>query len=226
VYGPITDTSYNGWNQLSFMYNIPFSPYFQTGYYLPAEDGYVLNGYQYKHANVLDAALHGSFGFFGAIPSNGGTQGQTFSMPYSYTIPATPAGQFRYNPDNMHIVAYVSEFDLTDENKRTVLNSTQTKITSKSEALVSVKELNRNSDFSLYPNPGYGITNILIPENSFKNKVRISVTDILGKEVYKQNTDSRFGLIQLNLMHLQNGTYFIILSDDEKRSAKKLVIAQ
>ncbi|MBP7808586.1 MAG: T9SS type A sorting domain-containing protein [Bacteroidia bacterium] len=225
VYGPIMDTSYNGWNQLSFMYNIPFSPYFQQGYYLSAQDGYLLNAHQYKHQNVLDASLDGSFGVAGVIPSTGGTQGQTFTKAYSYTVPASPAGQFRYTPENMYIVAYVSEYSI-NKNFRSVLNCTQDKLTLKSESLVSVQELNSKAEFILYPNPSFGITNILIPENSFKKQVNISVIDILGKEVYNQNAGMSFGLIQLNLNHLNNGTYFMIVSDGNTRAAKKLVIVK
>ena len=225
VYGPIMDTTYNGWNQLSFMYNLPFSPYFQQGYYLSPQDGYLLNALQYKHQNVLDASLDGAFGLAGVIPSTGGTQGQTYTKAYSYTVPATPAGQFRYTPENMYIVAYVSEYD-TDQNKRTVLNCTQDKLTLKSEALVSVQELKSTSEFILYPNPSYGLTNILIPENSFKKQVNISVIDALGKEVYNQNAGMSFGLIQLNLNHLNNGTYFMVVSDGNTRAAKKLVIVK
>jgi hypothetical protein len=225
IYGPVTDTTYNGWNQLSFMYNIPFSPYFQQGYYLSAQDGYLLNANQYKHMNVLDVALDGAFGVAGTIPSTGGTQGQTFTKTYSYTVPATPPGQFRYIPENMYIVAYVSEFD-ANQNKRTVLNCTQDKMISKNEALVSVNELSFASEFILYPNPSYGITNILIPENSFRKQVNISVTDILGKEVYNQNAGMSFGLIQINLNHLNNGTYFMVLSDGNTKAAKKLVIVK
>ena len=225
VYGPITDTSYNGWNQLSFMYNIPFSPYFQQGYFLSAQNGYLLNAKQYKHMNVLDIALDGSFGAAGIIPNTGGTQGQTYTKAYSYTVPVTPAGQFRYTPENMYIVAYVAA-DSIDKNYRTVLNCTQDKMIAKSEALVSVHELNFTSEFILYPNPSYGITNILIPENSFKKQVNISVLDVLGKEVYNQNTDMRFGLIQINLNHLNNGTYFMMVSDGNTKAIKKLVIVR
>jgi hypothetical protein len=219
------DTSYNGWNQLSFMYNIPFSPYFQSGYYLSSQNGYVLNAQQFKHQNVLDIALDGSFGFAGLIPTTGGTQGQTYTKAYSYTVPVTPPGQFRYIPENMYIVASVSEFD-TDPNKRTVLNCTQDKMISKSEALVSVNELSFSSEFMLYPNPSSGLTHILIPENSFKKQVNVSIIDVIGKEVYNINSYMRFGLLQLNLYHLEAGTYFICLSDGETRSVKKLVITK
>lgn len=225
VYGPVMDTSYNGWNQLSFMYNIPFSSYFQQGYYLPVQNGYVLAAAKYKHQNVLDASLDGAFGTAGLIPATGGTQGQTYNRAYSYTVPATPAGQFRYMHENMYLVAYVSEYNANPD-KCTVLNCTQDKMTSRSESLVSVSELNSKAEFLLYPNPSYGITNILIPENSFRNRVNISVIDILGKEVYNQDAGMSFGLIQMNLNHLENGSYFMMLSDGNTKTVKKLVIVK
>jgi hypothetical protein len=225
VYGPIIDTTYNGWNQLSFMYNVPFSPYFQQGYYISSQNGYLLTSVQYEHQNVLDAALDGAFGFFGAIPSTGGTQGQTYTSVYSYTLPATPPGQFRYIPQNMYIVAAVSEYD-PDPNKRTVLNCTQDKMIAKSESYVGVKELAFSSEFSLFPNPSYGVTNILIPENSFKKQVNISIVDLIGRTVFDQNSNMRFGLIQLNVSSFETGTYFVILTDGETRSVKKLIITK
>jgi hypothetical protein len=207
------------------MYNVPFSPYFQLGYYLSTPDGYILNTNQYKHQNVLDATLDGSFGTPGIIPTTGGTQGQTFTVSYSYTVPPSPTGQFRYMPNNMYIVAYVSEYN-SDQNYRTVLNCTQDKINTRSESMVSVNELKFASQFSLFPNPSYGITNILIPENSFKKQVNISILDVVGKEVYNQNSGMSFGLIQLNLYHLESGTYFIVLSDGNTKATRKLIITK
>ena len=225
VYGPYNDSAYNGWNQLSFMYNIPFSPYFQMGYYYSPLDGYVLNSGQYKHQSVAEVMLDGSFGAAGVIPSTGGTQGQTYTRAYSYTLPATPVNQFRYTADNMYIVAYVAEHN-TDQNIRTVLNCAQSKVTSGSEALVGIKEMHSVSDILLYPNPSYGRTNFLIPENIFSSSVTIRIIDITGREVYSYNTKARFGLINSDLSHLQAGTYFVLMNDGSKQLTKKLTIAR
>jgi hypothetical protein len=225
VYGPYNDTTFNGWNQLSFMYNVPFSPYFQTGYYYSPLDGYVLNAGQYKHQNVAEIMLDGSFGVSGVIPSSGGTQGQTYTRAYSYTLPATPANQFRYTADNMYIVAYVAEHSI-NKNSRTVLNCVQNKVTSKSEALVGIKEHYTASDVVLYPNPAYHSAYVLIPENTFNNPVLITVVDITGREVYREESNVRSGLINIDLMHLQSGTYFVLLNDGRKQLTKKLIITK
>lgn len=224
VFGLGSDTTYNGWNQLSFMYNVPFSPYYQKGYYLASAGGYVLKAYEYKHQNVLDTALDGSFGAAGIIPVNGGTQNQAFGKAYTYTVPLAAGGVFRYNPDNMYIVAFVTEYD-ANKNKRTVLNCFQEKVTSNSE-LVSVKELKSQANFQLYPNPSAGLTHVLIPEGSFRNEVKIKIIDITGKEVYTSSTNMRFGLLQLNLYGLENGSYFIHLSDGESSRTQKLILVK
>ncbi len=229
VYGPSGDATYNGWNQLSFMYNIPWSQYFQQGNFYGPANGYVIDAFRYKHQWVLDASLDGSFGLSGGpIPLTGGTQGQSYTKSYSYTVPAAPvssADTFRYNADNMYIVGYVAEYSI-NKIYRTVLNCAQDKVTSNSE-LITVKELSvENNLFQLYPNPSYGAISILIPEKSFKNAPIIKVIDILGKEVYVQQTDFNFGLLQLNLNHLANGTYYIKLEDGNSSSLKKLIIAK
>lgn len=225
VYGPYNDTTFNGWNQLSFMYNIPFSPYFQMGYYYSPLDGYVLTGGQYTHQNVAEVMLDSSFGTAGIIPATGGTQGQTFTRAYSYTLPATPAGQFRYTADNMYIVAYVAEHSI-NKNFRTVLNCAQSKVTSKSEAMVGIQERVAGGNVLLYPNPANTTSFLLIPENTFRNNVIISVIDMMGREVYHENTNARSGSVPLSLGSFQNGTYFVLLTDGEKKLVKKLVVAK
>ena len=224
VSGVGTDTTYNGWNQLSFMYNTPWSPYYQKGYYLASADGYVLNAMQYKHQSVLDTVLDGTYGASGIIPMTGGTLSQAYTKVYTYTVPVAAAGVFRFNPDNMYIVANVSEFN-ADVNYLKILNCVQDKITANPE-MVSVKELVADAKFTMYPNPSHGLTSILIPENSFKNAVNITITDVLGKVVYDQPADMRFGLIQLNLYHLENGSYFIRVSDGAASRTQKLIIAK
>ncbi len=237
VYGPLVDTSYNGWNQLSFMYSVPSSNYYQKGYFYAPANGHVLSAkyyfvaagqdsqHVYMHQHVLTAAPDGAYGFVGIIPLTGGTLAQTYSRAYTYTLPVSPYGEFRYNADNIYIVGMVSECS-TNKNYRTVLNCLQDKLTANAEA-VFVKDFAGVANlFSLYPNPSYGALNILIPEKSFTGRPKIKVLDILGKEVYSQQADLSFGLLQLNLNHLDNGSYFISLDDGTSKSVKKLLIAR
>ncbi len=239
VYGPQSDTTYNGWNQLSFMYSVPWSNYYQKGYYYAPANGYVLSAkkvyagagvdsqHVYMHQHVLTAAPDGAYGFVGIIPLTGGTLAQTYSRAYTYTLPASPSiyGEFRYNPDNIYIVGMVAECN-ANKNYRTVLNCLQDKLTVNPE-IVSVNELGAlNNLFSLYPNPSYGTLNILIPEKSFSNPPKIKITDILGQEIYFEQAEFKFGLLQLNLNNYGNGSYFISLEDGNYKSVKKIVIAR
>lgn len=224
VSGLGSDTTYNGWNQLNFMYNTPWSPYYQKGYYLASADGYVLNAWQYKHHHVLDTALDGSFGATGIIPLTGGTLNQVYSKAYSYTLPISPIGVNKFNADNIYIVASVSEFN-SDVNQRSIVNCMREKVTLNSE-MVSVKENERYVNYSIYPNPASGLVSILIPENSFKESVTITITDLLGKVVYSQAADMKFGLIQLNLYHLENGAYFVQIQGGNSWRSQKLIISK
>lgn len=224
VSGVTADSSLNGWNQLNFMYNIPWSQYYQKGYYSSAANGYILRGWEYKHTNVLDTMLDGSFGASGIIPTSGGTLNQNYTKVYTYTVPVAPAGVSRFNPDNLYIVGTVSEFN-TDKNNRNILNCVQDKATANSE-VISVKEISSDVKFALYPNPANALVNVLVPENSFAKPITITITDLLGKMVYRENTSMRFGLIQLNLFDLSNGSYFINLNDGNNNATKKLIITK
>lgn len=224
VSGTTADSSLNGWNQLNFMYNIPWSQYYQHGYYSSAANGYILRAWEYKHQNVLDTMMDGSFGASGIIPSAGGTLNQNYTKVYTYTVPVATAGTARFNPDNLYIVGTVSEYN-TNKNSRNILNCVQEKATTNSE-VISVKEILSDVKFTVYPNPANAYLNVLIPEGSFTKPITITITDILGKTVYRQDAQMRFGLIQLNLFDFNNGAYFVNLSDGTSSATKKLIISK
>jgi hypothetical protein len=218
VYGPSAVSTLNGWNQLSFMFNAPWSPYYQVGTYDPSANGYILDAFQYKHNSVLDAALDGAYGISGIIPLTGGTDGQTFSRAYSYTVPLAANGEFRFNADNIYVVAFVSEYG-TDKNDRSILNCAKQKMTSNSE-IVGIKELDLTK-IGVYPNPSNGDFIISIPEGSEANSLRIY--DVLGKLVYAQDQMSS-GAHKLSLP-LESGSYVLVL-EGAVRSTKKLIITR
>jgi hypothetical protein len=222
VYGPSSDVSYNGWNQLSFMYNTPWSPYYQTGTPQAGTNGHLLDAFQFKHKWVLDAALDGAYGAAGIIPSTGGTDGQSFTKAYSYTVPLAANGEFRYNPDNMYIVAFVSEYE-TDKNNRTVLNAVRSKLTTNAE-LVTVKENQTDNAFELYPNPSSGQVNIF-RSSSQNTTSSIHVYNLLGQKVYSASIPIQ-STVQLDLSHLTDGAYQIVIDDGQYYYSRKLVITR
>lgn len=73
--------------------------------------------------------------------------------------------------------------------------------------------------FSAYPNPTEGIVFISL----YKKANSLCVCDILGREVIKINkVTNTFNLI--NVSHLNNGIYFIIVESDGKAQTVKLVL--
>ena len=110
VGGVVSDTTINGYNQLNNYYNIPWSPYYQKGYYSPTGDTYVLNLGQYRHQNALIYSFDGSYGNGGLIPTIGGTQNQSYQQTYTYTIPTPSNGTNKFNVDNMYVVGFVAEY--------------------------------------------------------------------------------------------------------------------
>lgn len=233
VYGPpsgtatltAADTSNNGWNQLNFMYTASWSPWFSSGSYSPPDNAYVLLPYQYYHKWVLDAAPDGVFGLSGGpIPTTGGTNGQSYTKVFSYTVPRSSATKgYRFHIDNMHVVGFVAEYD-PDKNQRNILNCAREKVTAVAEGIS--EKVAGNSTFELYPNPSSGWLNILIPERAFRSAPLIRVTDLLGKEVYRAQTEISFGLIQMQLGQLAKGAYYISLESGDARATRKLLITE
>lgn len=226
VYGPYFDTTNNGWNQLNYMYNIPWSNYYQKGYFDTGANGYVMTWKNYMHQHVLTAAPDGPWGVAAVVSQTGGTQGASYTRTFSITLPTATNGQFRYNPDNIYIVGFVAEYSL-NKNYRTVLNATQDKLNSNPEVYVGIKDIqNFHSTFSVFPNPTSGNLNIIIPENSFMKKPMIRICDITGREVYRENSGLLYGWLQLDLQHIVSGTYYISLEDGNTKSVKKLILTR
>lgn len=69
---------------------------------------------------------------------------------------------------------------------------------------------NSNNQFLIYPNPVKDYLKINFPLAG-KEKVEIKITDILGKEILRQQINLKS--TTLNLQSLQNGIYFIEIND-------------
>ncbi len=82
-----------------------------------------------------------------------------------------------------------------------------------------------NNSLQIYPNPSNGEFTIQI--NSLTNGVyQVSVVDLVGKELYKQemNCNSGNNMQKLNLQHLEKGLYLVHIRKGEGTSTKKLFI--
>ena len=221
VSGKGSDTTANGFNQFNNYFNASWSPFYNVGYYSNVYSNYVLNSWQYKHQNTLVYSFDGSFGLAGIIPQTGGTQGQSYQKTYTLTLPTLTTGISKFNPDNIYIVGFVAEYS-TNKNACTVLNVAQTKLTSNAE-IISVKEaIAYNLDFKIYPNPSTGIININI-ESTIGN-YEIKVFNVLGNCVYIQNHYNSVTPKRIDLTGLNNGVYFLNISNNAKAINQKIVI--
>lgn len=224
VYGPTNDNTNNGWNQESFLYNIGSSPYYQMGTYLNSTT-YLLSPTEYKHQYVVTHMADGASGASGIIPSNGSTNGVTYTKVYSYTLPTAASGEFRYNADNIYLIGLVSEYNV-DAKKRSILNVEEVKLTSNPETIVSVKELaSTDVNLNVFPNPTTDVCylNYTTTNNEF---VTINVFNALGELVYIETKNVNAGNIthELNLKELNAGNYMVQVSFKNNTITKKLTI--
>lgn len=220
VSGPSSDVSANGYNQLNNYYNVPWSPYYQLGNYSSTYSTYVLKPYQFKHHNTLVYSFDGSFGNPGLIPTNGGTQGQSYQKTYTLTVPTPTNSANLYNSDNLYIVAFLAEYN-SNQNNRNVLNVAKQKITPNSEIL-GLQEQQGNSFISLFPNPSNG--NMYINSPKSLNTYEIKAIDIMGRCVFIETLNQVGNQAQLDLSALNNGVYFLSISSENGNFIEKVII--
>lgn len=220
VSGPSSDISANGYNQLNNYYNVSWSPYYQLGIFSSTYSAYVLKPYQFKHHNTLVYSFDGSFGNPGLIPTNGGTQGQSYQKTYTLTVPTPTNSASLYNSDNLYIVAFLAEYS-SNQNNRNVLNVVKEKITPNSEIL-GVQEEQGNSFISLFPNPSNG--NMYINSPKSLNTYEIKAIDIMGRCVFIETLNQVGNQAQLDLSALNNGVYFLSISSENGSFIEKVII--
>lgn len=226
VYGPKNDFTDNKWNQHSYLYNIPTSPYYQIGSVLNSGSNsveYIMNANEYKHQYVVDEIIDGAIGAANIIPTNGSTINQTFSKTYTYTLPTTIGGEFRYNFQNVYLIATLSENIGTS---KTILNSAEIKLTTDPEIAIGIMDITK-SDFQLniFPNPANDMCTINY-SLAEKQNVKVSIYNLLGEIVYMESLNTSAGNTSqvLNLETLMPGNYSVEVSFNNNRVCKKLTI--
>lgn len=222
VYGNPADTTVNGYNQLNDYYAVPWSPYYQKGYFAPLANNYVLNAWQYRHSNVLVYAFDNGYGTGGIIPLSGASAGQSFTTTYTLTLPTPLNNAHKYVADNIYIVAMVGEGS-SNANQRTVLNTVKEKLTTNGE-VIGVKENRSDASFNLFPNPASEFVFVGVDQNMMAEEVVANITDLSGRVVYNTEFISNKPLYELSLPELSNGVYFLELSCKGTKTSKKLII--
>lgn len=225
VYGAIADSMIdNNWNQHSYLYNIPSSPFYQYGNYLNPTT-FLMGSNRYKHQYVVNSMVDGAYGAAGIIPLSASTIGQTYSKAYTYTL-STPVGtEFRYNADNIYLIGVLTEYN-SNTKQRAVLNVAEVKLNSQPEMTVGLKEmLSYDFKMNIFPNPTSNQCklNYMLKENEL---VTVSVYNTLGEQVYTSTKFENAGLVtnELYVINLQQGNYSVEVSTKQFKATKKLTI--
>lgn len=136
--------------------------------------------------------------------------------------------QFIHNTDNDGICVIQTKDDGFIVSGRTGINSTNNNIgylikTNNLGLMNSQTGLNEYSDvkdLNIYPNPSNGRFTI---REDFTNNAQFYVYNTSYQCVYSCNFSNKFQY-DLNLSHLNNGLYFIVLNDGNSLFTKKLII--
>lgn len=210
VYGNPADTSMNGFNQLSSYYFTPYSNYFQEGYFSGIANAFVLNAYQYKHQFVLNTSLNGIFGDASVIPDSP-VINSIYTKTYTITIPNSINNVFRYNFNNLYLIAFVYEHDTLVENRK-ILNATIMKVNNNAEIVGIYEPSIQNFNVIIYPNPAQQI--LYIKGNM--NEINGKIFNLLGEEVLSFHSN------KIDVSMLSEGLY--LLKFDRLNGVKKIII--
>ena len=82
------------------------------------------------------------------------------------------------------------------------------------------------SDFTVYPNPSHGNTNIIYTPLGSTSNLTLTITDITGKEIQSNVVDSSAGLkaYSIDCSNWHSGIYLVSLKSDQKVVTKKLIV--
>jgi hypothetical protein len=136
--------------------------------------------------------------------------GNSYGGQYNWTISGVvPSTQCRVRvTDN----ATAQLVDISDK------NFTITPITSVSSVI-------RNNDLKIYPNPASGDMYCVIKNVPQGKKIHISMFDLLGREVYSNDTrPDANGLFPLNVSFLKEGYYLIQVNYNNIVHSKKIIV--
>jgi hypothetical protein len=81
----------------------------------------------------------------------------------------------------------------------------------------------KSSDCNLYPNPSNGIFTIAF-NGEISNMVLCRVVNVLGQEVYYSEQRVEDKSIQLNLIGIQKGIYFLKVLEGNKSYTTKVIV--
>ncbi len=241
VYGPLSDQTVNGYNAASFYYTDASSPFYNMGI---TSSPWTVNQtglipIDYVHNYVVEKMIGGAYGDTTVVPTTLVPSFSTYSKTFTYTLPAAnPGGAHRYNPENIHIIGMVQEYNSAHKvADQYILNVTTQKLTTANEtgltgapnmpiAGVNVREETMFGAVSVYPNPASASANINI-ELTNTSDVSINIYNMLGQLVITENhTKLSAGnhLYSVDVSNWANGMYNVVIHTNNGWISKKLVV--
>jgi uncharacterized repeat protein (TIGR02059 family) len=129
--------------------------------------------------------------------------GELTTAPYSFTLKNLPEGAYSLKAvatDNLKAVTTSNILDL------------------------HVTSYNENREFfNLYPNPNDGRFSINFTSSFVSERYTVTVFNIIGKTVYKEEIPKDDVSRQFDLSHLNPGIYVVMISDDKIITTQKFI---
>lgn len=202
VFGPVGDTSDNGWNNHSYMNNDSNSVFFGMGS--------LLDPSEYVHNNVLIKILTTScWGDTSLIPDTV-TAGSTYAFMFQDTLPESTSAAHIWIPQDISVVAFVSLFNDYKFHQE-IVNA------GSSPFNTSVNGLGGSGNISLYPNPA--TDNVTVKCNLKSDQdLTFVITDASGRNCscsYQQRGVIGENNYALDTHTLTPGVYFINVISEE-----------
>lgn len=192
----------SGYNQVNFYNTQPGHQY--TG------AGNPIVGYAHRH--VVRELLTPTWGEQNLFSST--SPGDSITETYNFTL------SNNYDPNEVSFVAFVSNYDATDDSRVFVHNANDAHLRGK---IVGIEETEISAnEFNVYPNPFEHFTNLNFNLEESKD-VEVHMYDVMGKLVYSNDfgrLNSGNHNIQLDADGLSSGAYFLRITVDEEYITK------
>jgi bilirubin oxidase len=89
---------------------------------------------------------------------------------------------------------------------------------------LGVQEIHGSGNMDVYPNPVYNSGISVHLENIQNEKVTYVITDLLGRELLKNNGMTENGSLRINALNISDGTYLLRVSSMDHSFVKKIVV--
>lgn len=141
----------------------------------------------------------------------------TFNFEYSFSIGDVDQDSYDLVNENVKVVAWVQ-----DDSNGNIRNA------SLGDMSLGLNEVTKINDFSVFPNPTNGITNVSMNLVESSNVV-IEITDLLGKVVYTESKGKLSPgnhLLNMDASNLVNGIYLFNVHVDGQKVTKRVSVSK